>query len=105
MDTTEATYTYIATTVVDPNNRHIARQVARTDGHGALVGTDKQVDWAEDIRARVAVDLMEMAPRLRPEMVARFVAIAADILSETSARVWVERETVDARRLVAERMA
>lgn len=65
----------------------------------ALVGSDKQVTWADSIRRHVAGDLAVMAEGVKPEMAERFAAIVAGILGETSAAWWIDNRHFGARDL------
>ena len=81
-----------------------AERAALADGH-ELVGTDKQVEWARSLRAKVAGELAVMALSVRPEMADKVAEISAAILGETSAARWIEQRNLSARELFAARIS
>lgn len=53
-----------------------------------LTGSDKQVEWAEDVRARTLVEVLKLNPTANP--------VLWDILNlETKARFWIDCEGLD----------
>ena len=53
-----------------------------------LTGSDKQVEWAEDVRARTLVEVLKLNPTAN--------AVLWDVLNlETKARFWIDCEGLD----------
>lgn len=90
-------------------------QASRAAGLPALTGTEKQIGWAESIRAQIAVKIDNLRTKLDAQMgvaqqaeTRRNIQIGIDILdklmSRTSAVAWIDRrfESYDYQWLVAE---
>lgn len=71
-------------------------------GYVALEGSEKQIVWAEDIRAKVApliVDGQEKAnaaSHLNPAVAAAMNAVLQELREQSSAKWWIDhRDTID----------
>ncbi len=61
-----------------------------------LTGSDKQIAWAETIRAEKLAAFR--AAGIKPEMLEKVIAV---VFAETSASAWIDRRNADVRQLMA----
>ena len=81
-----------------------AAEAAKDAGLPELTGSEKQIAWAESIRAKQVAELIELdkvlatAPAKTPEQVEAVRIgreVVADMISRTSAKDWIEgRDTI-----------
>lgn len=72
-----------------------AAELNRTAGLPTLTGSDKQIAWAETIRAEKATALHGIG--LKPEFVEAIIAV---VMQQTSAAWWIDHRTATARDLM-----
>ena len=66
----------------------------------ALVGSDKQITWADSIRRHALGDLNVKALGAKPEAAATVQALIGKILAQTSAAWWIDNQGKDATDLI-----